>query len=386
MLGNLTVSSVLPGSVVGAEPDRAVGDDLVHDLAGALVGDLGDVAQRAHVVHVGSNWPSATLGERRVLAVGGEHPRVVGPAGAAEADAVDGAARRAGTSLPWSTWRTWRSSAAWVESARFCLPQSMPSCSRRSPGSESLVQSPSSSRAAILLLQRRGRVASRPCRARRGRRPGPCRSRRRRPTASRVLRPGRGPRSAAARPCPCRTGRRRRGWASPAAVQTVVALVAAVAVAGLTAGRGAGRSRRARRSRAARSSGAAACPARGRRSRPPSKAGGVGQVLARVGLGVVEAPRVRAHQLRVGVDLHRDGARGDGRVGQLEAEHAARPPSGAKSVRLTFRPPVSGRSMLGVAPAAGELRRLADPLVVDRRTRRRRRASAAASRCRPSLR
>ena len=69
MLGNLIVSSVLKSFVLApvsgsclrvvAEVDRAVGDRLVHDDAGAVVEHVGDVAQRAQVVLAVSNWPSA---------------------------------------------------------------------------------------------------------------------------------------------------------------------------------------------------------------------------------------------------------------------------------------------------------------------------------------
>ena len=98
-------------------------------------------------------------GERGVLAVGAEQPRVVGPAGAQPAGPRPACRRAAGTRGPPRPARSCRSRASCTESARFCLLHAM-----------------------LLLEQRVAREVDpgvgvplpagwRPCR--RGRRPGP---------------------------------------------------------------------------------------------------------------------------------------------------------------------------------------------------------------------
>ena len=52
----------VPRVVVGAEVDRAIGDHLVHDLAGGAVDDPRDVADRAQVCSAVSHCPEATRG------------------------------------------------------------------------------------------------------------------------------------------------------------------------------------------------------------------------------------------------------------------------------------------------------------------------------------
>ncbi len=82
------------GVGVGAEVDRAVGDHLVHDLAAGAVVDLAHVAQRAQVVHHRLELAHRHARVGGVLAVGGEQPRVVGPARAQEAHRVEAALGR----------------------------------------------------------------------------------------------------------------------------------------------------------------------------------------------------------------------------------------------------------------------------------------------------
>ena len=69
-----------------------------------------DVAQRAQVILDRLELADRDAGERGVLAVGGEQPRVVGPAGAEEAGPRAAARRAAGTAVPASTGRSSRSS------------------------------------------------------------------------------------------------------------------------------------------------------------------------------------------------------------------------------------------------------------------------------------
>ena len=66
------------GLRVVAEVDRPVRDGLVNDDARAVVEDVRDVAQRPKVVLGGLELAERQSGERRVLAIGGEDPRVVG--------------------------------------------------------------------------------------------------------------------------------------------------------------------------------------------------------------------------------------------------------------------------------------------------------------------
>ena len=121
--------------LVRAEVDAAVGDHLVDHLAGVAVGHPAHVAQGAQVILDRAELAGGHAGEGGVLAVGGEQPRVVGKAGAQEADARHRArGRRVG--LARVTSRTCRSSATCTESARFCLLHSMPCWSSRSPGRE----------------------------------------------------------------------------------------------------------------------------------------------------------------------------------------------------------------------------------------------------------
>src|SRR3954463_6661906 len=93
-LGNLAVSSVLPGVCERAEEDRAVADDLVDHLAAVAVELQADVAQRAHVVLDRRELAERDGREGGVLAVGREQPRVVGEAGGEPARVVDRADRR----------------------------------------------------------------------------------------------------------------------------------------------------------------------------------------------------------------------------------------------------------------------------------------------------
>ena len=77
------------GARVGAVVDRAVGDDLVRDLARALVRGIADVAQRDQVRLGRLELPERDRREGGVLAVGGEQPRVVRIARAEERDLRD---------------------------------------------------------------------------------------------------------------------------------------------------------------------------------------------------------------------------------------------------------------------------------------------------------
>ena len=157
------------------------------------------------------NCPSATLGERRVLAVGREHPRVVREAGAEAAARAHACPSGRGTACPgWSSGSA-GSSALCVRSARFCLPQSTaPAIADRRAGRL---------RAAGQLPLEAILAASSPDGSLSGRRAGlraPRGSGRSRPRRPRALGPPAGSHagSAAGRPCPCRTGRRRTGSAS----------------------------------------------------------------------------------------------------------------------------------------------------------------------------
>jgi hypothetical protein len=69
-----------------AVPDRAVGDDLVRDDPGAVVEDVRDVADRAHVVLDRAELAERDARVRCVLTVDGEDPRVVGESGTDPAD------------------------------------------------------------------------------------------------------------------------------------------------------------------------------------------------------------------------------------------------------------------------------------------------------------
>ena len=211
--GNLAVSSVLPGVGVGAEVDRAVGDDLVRDLAGVGVEVVGDLAQRAQVVLDRLELAERDRRERRVLAVGGEHPRVVGVAGADERRALDVVDRAPGYALPWSTKRICRFVAVCVRSARFCLPQSSASCSLRSPGRSTTERAASSSRSAILAASCASGSTSAAASSLRGVGDAPVGAGDRDPDRLRRARAERDACSAAGRRRPCRTGRRRRRWA-----------------------------------------------------------------------------------------------------------------------------------------------------------------------------
>ena len=219
-LGNLIVSSrveVVRLRAVGrgrlrvvAEPDRAVRDRLVHDDPRAVVEDVGDVAQRAQVVLGHVELAERHGREVRVLAVGGEDPRVVGEAGAEPARVGDRPERR-------------RELLALVRPADLQVrrglrqvgqvllaPVDRRSAAARSPGSETCDHCRRACRAGAPLAasapagssERRVQLAA-------ARRRGPCRSRPPRPRGSCARRPGRSPGSAARRRCPCRTARRR---------------------------------------------------------------------------------------------------------------------------------------------------------------------------------
>ena len=155
MLGNLTVSSrVARVASFAAEPDRAVGHHLVHDAcpsgcwrsptrrAGRACGPWSARTGRAR------RWRTRCTRRRCRTSTGS--PGQPAPRKRTFATSPAGG----GYCRPWSTWRTSRSSAACVESIRFCLPQSMPACKRRSPGSESLVQREARSRSWTLRLER----------------------------------------------------------------------------------------------------------------------------------------------------------------------------------------------------------------------------------------
>ena len=79
---------------VGAEVDRAVRGDLVHDLAAVGVDHRRDVAQRPQVVLDHGELAGRDRGEGGVLAVGAEQPGVVRPAGAEPAHRLQRALRR----------------------------------------------------------------------------------------------------------------------------------------------------------------------------------------------------------------------------------------------------------------------------------------------------
>ena len=91
----------------------------------------------------------------------------------------------------------------------------------------------------------------------------------------------------------------------------------------------------------------------------------IGEVVGGVGGHAAEAPRVRAHELGVRVDLDRDGLVGRCRVGQLQPEEGAPVGVGREVRALHLQAAGVGQVVAGVAPAARELRGGPDPLVVD---------------------
>ena len=313
-----------------------------------LVGDLGDVAQRAHVVHRRLELAERDAGERRVLAVRGEQPRVVGPAGADEPHALDGADRGR------------------VLLALLDEPELQVLGRLRGVGEvllapvDALLQAPVAGQRELRpragLLARRGLALERawpgrrPRRpAARGRRPGPCPSPPPRSTRSPSRARGRGRRSAAGRRCPCRTGRRRRRSAGACPRARPPRAGCTRRPPGRRGGPGRsrptpprGRSRPARRSRGRGRPG-------GRSRRRPCRAGC--RRLARRR----PPPRVGAHQLGVGVDLDLGRAGGAARVAQLEPEqHGAA--AVHREVRAAQLEAVGvGQVHAGVAPAAGEV-------------------------------
>ena len=197
------------GLRVVPEVDRAVGDRLVHDDAGAVVEHVGDVAQRAQVVLGGLELAERHRGERGVLAVGREDPRVVREARAEPARALHGAQRR-GELLALVVQRICRSEARRVRSARFCLPQSIERCEPAVARQRELRLARELAPRRHLRGQRARRVAQRLRElGARGAEPlvG---AGRRDPHASARRARGRSRGSAAARRCRGRTGRRRR--------------------------------------------------------------------------------------------------------------------------------------------------------------------------------
>ena len=86
------------GVRVRAEVDRAVGDDLVRDLARLRVEPVRHLLERDQVGLDRLELAERDRRVRRVLAVGGEQPRVVGVAGADERDPVE--RRRSGAGRP----------------------------------------------------------------------------------------------------------------------------------------------------------------------------------------------------------------------------------------------------------------------------------------------
>ena len=245
----------------------------------------------------------------------------------------------------------------------FCLPQSMPCWRRRSPGSESRVIAPPALAGADLggqrgagSAQRRAELGARLARALVG-------ARRPRPTASRASRRAdASPGSAAGRRRPCRTGRRRTRWRLLGRADVRRPASPGDRGAGLAAAAGRRRSRRARPSRARRVR-MRRVPCRGTRARRPPKAPvSAGWSLA---FGVVPSPTgTSRHQLRVRVDHHVDGARLR-RGSPAAGRRARRGGRRARSRCADLQPGGVGELHPGVAPAAGELRRRAEPFAVD---------------------
>jgi len=93
----------------------------------------------------------------------------------------------------------------------------------------------------------------------------------------------------------------------------------------------------------------------------------VGQVVARVGLAAVRigTPRPVADQLRVRVDLHLDGLVGAAGVLQLEPEQRRAAAVGHEVGAAQLQPARVGQLVTDVPAAAGELRGRPDPLVAD---------------------
>ena len=197
------------GLRVVPEVDGAVGDRLVHDDAGAVVEHVGDVAQRAQVVLRGLELAERHRGERGVLAVGREDPRVVREARAEPARALHGAQRC-------------RELLALVRPADLQVRGAQGEVGEVLLAPVDRVLEPAVARQRELRLARElaprrhllgeprptGRAA--PSRTRSARRRGPARSRPPRSTRSARRARGRSRGSAAGRRCRGRTGRRRR--------------------------------------------------------------------------------------------------------------------------------------------------------------------------------
>ena len=316
-----------------------------------------DVAQRPQVVLDRLELADRDARERGVLAVGGEHPRVVGEAGADPARARDRPrGRRVLLALVASSGSA-GPRRRWVRSARFCLPQSTPLASCGSPGSDSLVRAaqplaPGDLRRELRRPGRRARAAS---------------------SVRAAARPLSEPATATHS-----VSRRPRGHghlvaqlaALALAERAVVALARAAprrrrrrsspwpprcrGVAGLARGRARGSSA---------TSAAQSCVSRVRvrqlallaedervvRRTPPRPPG----CCRAFGLVAAEAPRVCGQQLGVGVDLDRDRALAAPGLRILQPEQRGAPSVGSE-VRAAEAPAraVVGRSISAVAPAA----------------------------------
>ena len=98
--------------------------------------------------------------------------------------------------------------------------------------------------------------------------------------------------------------------------------------------------------------------------RPAVEGGGVGEVVARVRLRAVEAPWIRAEQLRVGVDLHPDRTRRGAGIPDVQPEQRRAPAVGREVGAAQRQAGGARQAHLAVAPAAPEPGRGADPLVV----------------------
>ena len=333
------------------------------DLAGAAVDDVGRLAQRAHVVLDRPELADRHHRERGVLAVRAEQPRIVGEAGAQPAGARELArGRRVLLALvdPADLEVLARTGSSRRGSASPSRPPAR-AAGRRAASPASGAPAARGARSCGR-ARRPGRRAQR--RARDAPRRDPRPSRPPRPTASSSRPPARSARSGAGRPCRVRTGRRRTGSAAPRPCRRC-----------RPGRRGSSRPSRPRpASRFAATSAAQSCgsafgcgslPCSRKTSALPSNAAVSARLSLACGITSVEAPRVGAEQLGVRVHLHRDRPRGRARVAHVQPEQR-RAAAVRREVRAAQLEPGGRRQVhLGVAPAAPEARRGADPLVVD---------------------
>jgi hypothetical protein len=351
---------------VVAEPDRAVGHRLVDDDAGAVVKDLGDVAQRAQVVLGHLELAEGDGREVRVLAVGGEDPRVVGVAGAEPAGVCDrpqrgrellalvgpadlqirGCLRGVGQVLLAPVNGVLQQAIAWERHLR-PLRELVARGDLGREGARGILEGGSDLAA---------RLAQALVGAGHGHPQGLARAGRHGHLVAQLAAG-----ALAERPVVADARQRRRviGGAHGAGPRAAVGAAARGRLAGDRVLIG-GNERRVVVRRRPREGAVV-----GELQRRACERALVGDVVARVRRHAGEAPRVGAHELGVRVDLDRDRLVRRARVGQLQAEERRPARVGRDVGALELQPAGVGEVVARVAPATRELRRLADPLVVD---------------------